>query len=251
MFAYTAPKNLLAGKTILITGAGAGIGRAAALSYAEHGAVVILTGRTEEKLEQVYDEIEQLGYPLPILFPIDMATATYDDYKALATAITEEFGHLDGLLHNAGILGDKRPIEHFKPEDWNEVMQVNVNAQFMLTKALLPALDSADTASIIFTSSSVGRKGRAFWGAYAVSKFATEGLMQVLADELSDTSDIRVNSLNPGATNTAMRRRAYPAEESNNNPEPQAIMPAYLYLMGKDSAGVNGQALNAQEGKPT
>ena len=168
------------------------------------------------------------------------------DYRDLHDVLDKEFGSLDGLLHNASMLGDRKPIAQTDSEEWMEVMQVNVNAEFMMTQALLPLMEKADNASIIFTSSGVGRTGRAYWGPYAVSKFATEGLMQTLADELENTSQIRVNSLNPGATNTGMRRSAYPAEDPNSNPAPEQIMPIYLYLMGEDSIGINGQALEAQ-----
>ncbi len=243
---YSAPPDLLAGRTILVTGAGDGIGRAAALAYAAHGATVILLGRTVEKLEAVYDAIEAAGGAQPAIFSMDLASAAESDYAGLAGAVGETFGRLDGLLHNAGILGERRPIENTTWKAWKQVMQVNVNAAFLLTRAMLPLLQAAPRASLVFTASGVGRKGRAYWGAYAVSKFATEGLMQVLADELENTSDVRVNSLNPGATNTAMRRAAYPGEEPAKNPSPAAIMPAYLYLMGDDSLGVHGQALDAQ-----
>ncbi|MBE9538782.1 MAG: YciK family oxidoreductase [Proteobacteria bacterium] len=243
---YVAPTDLLAGKIILVTGAGDGIGRAAALAYAKHGATLVLLGRTVEKLEAVYDEIEAAGYPQAAIFPLDLKTITEQECESLRDALEREFGALDGLLHNAGILGERRPIESATYPSWTEVMQVNVNAQFLLTQSLLPLLQAAPTASIIFTSSGVGRTGRAFWGAYAVSKFATEGLMQVLADELENISKVRVNSLNPGATNTAMRRTAYPGEKPSTNPSPKDIMPAYLYLMGKDSIGITGKAYNAQ-----
>lgn len=243
---YQAPADLLAGKTIVVTGAGDGIGRAAAISFAAHGASVILLGKTIAKLEAVYDEIEQAGYPQAAIYPIDFAGAQMADYEDMAVAIANNFACIDGLLHNAGILGERKAIAQSSETQWLELMQVNVNAQFMLTKALMPLLEQADSASIIFTSSGVGRKGRAYWGAYAVSKFATEGLMQVLADELENTSAIRVNAINPGATNTAMRRSAYPAENPDSNPSPEAIMPLYLYLMGPDSEAVNGQSLDAQ-----
>jgi NAD(P)-dependent dehydrogenase (short-subunit alcohol dehydrogenase family) len=242
---YQPPADLLQGKTILVTGAGDGIGRAAAITYAKHGATVILLGRTGSKLEQVYDAIEAAGCPTPALVEIDLATATEDNCIHLAAGLAEEFGHLDGLLHNAGILGERGPIESATYTSWQQVMQVNVNAQFLLTRYLLPLLQAAPTAAIIFTSSGVGRTGKAFWGAYAVSKFATEGFMQVLASELENTSRIRVNSLNPGATNTAMRRLAYPAEQPTDNPDAQHIMPVYLYLMGEDSAGITGQTFSA------
>ena len=243
---YQPENTLLQGKTVLVTGAGDGIGRAAALSYANHGATVILLGRTVAKLESVYDEIEAAGDPQPAIFPLDLNSAGNEEVIAMAQAIGENFGHLDGLLHNASVLGERRPIESATLAGWQEVMQVNVNAQFLLTRHLLPLLQAAPSASIIFTSSGVGRKGRAFWGAYAVSKFATEGFMQVLADELENTCKVRVNSLNPGATNTAMRRMAYPSETPTDNPYAEDIMPAYLYLMGEDSAEITGQALNAQ-----
>ncbi len=243
---YRPPITLLQGKTIMVTGAGDGIGRAAALAYAGHGATVILLGRTGSKLERVYDEIEAAGLPKPALVELDLATAAEENYVNLAAGLADEFGQLDGLLHNASILGERRPIESAGYAAWREVMQVNVNAQFLLTRHLLPLLQAAPAASIVFTSSGVGRTGKAYWGAYAVSKFATEGLMQVLADELENTSKVRVNSLNPGPTNTAMRRSAYPGETPTDNPAPEAIMATYLYLMGDDSAGITGRAFNAR-----
>jgi NAD(P)-dependent dehydrogenase (short-subunit alcohol dehydrogenase family) len=243
---YHAPEQLLANRTIVVTGAGSGIGKAAAKAYASAGAVVVLLGKTIENLETTYDEIEQAGHPTPAIYPIHFAGATMKDYGDLAVTLEQEFGHIDGLLLNAGILGDLKPIAQYNDENWQEVMQVNVNAQFMLTQALLPLLANSKDASIIFTSSSVGRKGRAFWGAYAVSKFATEGLMQVLSDEVSATTSIRVNAINPGATNTSMRHTAYPGEAPSTNPLPEHIMPLYLYLMGPDSIGVSGQSLDAQ-----
>ena len=244
---YSATPDLLAGKTILVTGAGDGIGRAAALAYAEHGATVVLLGRTVEKLEAVYDEIEAAAYPQAAIFPLDLNTATDAACEGLRDALEKEFGVLDGLLHNASILGERRPIESATLASWQEVMQVNVNAQFLLTRYLLPLLQAAPSASIVMTTSGVGRTGRAFWGAYAVSKFATEGFMQVLADELENISNVRVNTLNPGATNTAMRRSAYPGESPTDNPSPQDIMPTYLYLMGNASAAVTGKTFDAQQ----
>jgi NAD(P)-dependent dehydrogenase (short-subunit alcohol dehydrogenase family) len=243
---YTPAANILAEKVILVTGAGDGIGRAAAECFAGHGATVVLLGRTQEKLEAVYDAIENAGGAQPALFPLDLATASEDDYRGLASAMENTFGRLDGLLHNASLLGERRPIASASWQAWSEVMQVNVNAPFLLTKALLPLLEQAAQASVVLTSSGVGRRGRAYWGAYSVSKFATEGFMQVLADELENTSRVRVNSLNPGATNTAMRRAAYPAEAPTTNPSPANIMRSYLYLMSDDSSGVTGGAFSAQ-----
>lgn len=242
---YVASPQLLKGKTILVTGAGAGIGKAAALSFAKHGARVIILGRTTNKLEALYDEITTAGYPEPIIHPMDLQHANEEDYRVLGDSILEQFGSLDGLLHNAAILGPRSPIQFYPHESWMKVMQINVNAAYALSRALLPALQAAPAASIVFTSSSVGRKGRAYWGAYSVSKFAVEGLMQVLADELRQTSKVRVNSIDPGATRTAMRKDAYPAENPDTLPTPEEKLPLYLYLMGDDSAGVTGEALKA------
>lgn len=245
MFDYTAPTELLKGRTILVTGAGRGIGAEAARTYAAHGATVLLLGKTEKNLNAVYDEIVAAGHPKPVVIPLDLETASADAYQELGAMIEDEFGHLDGLLHNASILGPRTLLEQLSGENFAKVMQINVNATFMLTSAMLPLLRLSKDASVIFTSSSVGRKGRAYWGAYAVSKFATEGLMQVMADEMDDTA-IRANSINPGATRTNMRAHAYPGENPLNNPTPAEIMPLYLYLMGPDSKGVTGQAMNAR-----
>lgn len=245
MLEYQAAKDLLKDKTILVTGAGDGIGRAAAIAYAEHGATVILLGKTVSKLESVYDEIEQAGYPTPAIVPLDLKGATEQNYIDMAETIEQQFGHLDGVLHNASLLGVLGPFEHISMDSVKEVMQVNLIAEIMITKALLPVLKKAPLASIIFTSSSVGRQGRAFWGEYAISKFATEGMMQSIAHEYQGTN-LRANSINPGATRTKMRANAYPAENPQTLKAPEEIMPTYLYLMGDDSTAITGQQLNAQ-----
>ncbi|BAN49656.1 YciK family oxidoreductase [Metapseudomonas resinovorans] len=246
MFQYSARPDLLKDRVILITGAGRGIGAAAAKTFAAHGATVLLLGKTEASLNAVYDEIEAAGHPQPAVIPFNLETAQPHQYDELAATLEAEFGRIDGVLHNASILGPRTPIEQLSGDNFMRVMQVNVNAMFMLTSTLLPLLKLSPDASVVFTSSSVGRKGRAYWGAYAVSKFAAEGLMQVLADEVDGISSVRANSVNPGATRTDMRAQAYPGENPDKNPEPAAIMPVYLYLMGPDSAGVNGQAFDAQ-----
>lgn len=245
MFDYTAPADLLKDRIILVTGAGRGIGAEAARNYAALGATVLLLGKTEKRLNAVYDEIVAAGHSEPVVIPLDLEKASQEAYQELAAMIEAEFGHLDGLLHNASILGPRTPLEQLAGDNFAKVMQINVNAMFMLNSAMIPLLRLSKDASVVFTSSSVGRKGRAYWGAYAVSKFATEGLMQVMADELDDTT-IRANSINPGATRTDMRAHAYPGENPLNNPTPAEIMPLYLYLMGPDSSGVTGQAFNAQ-----
>ncbi|MBD9484642.1 YciK family oxidoreductase [Pseudomonas sp. PDM14] len=246
MFDYQARPDLLQGRVILVTGAGRGIGAAAAKAFAAHGATVLLLGKTEANLSAVYDEIEAAGHPQAAVIPFNLETALPHQYDELAAMLESEFGHVDGVLHNAAIVGPRTPLEQLSGDNFMRVMQINVNAMFMLTSTLLPLLKLSEDASVVFTSSSVGRKGRAYWGAYGVSKFATEGLMQTLADEVDGISNVRSNSINPGATRTSMRAMAYPGENPQNNPEPEAIMPAYLYLMGPDSKGVNGQAFDAQ-----
>ena len=246
MFNYDAPADLLQNKIILVTGAGSGIGRTAALTYARHGATVILLGRTTSKLEAVYDEIENNDWPQAAIYPMNLEGASEQDYANLAATLEREFDHLDGLLNNAALLGELKPIAQYDAETWHRVMQVNLNAPFLLTRELLPLLRNAEQASVIFTSSTVGHEGRANWGAYSVSKFATEGLMQTLADEEDGISHVRINSLNPGGTRTAMRATAFPAEAPDASPPPEEIMPLYLYLMGKDSLGLSGKAFHAQ-----
>ncbi|CAH9059027.1 putative oxidoreductase YciK [Pseudoalteromonas sp. CIP111854] len=245
MHYYKAPANALQNKTILITGAGDGIGRVAALTYAEYGATVILLGKTTQKLECVYDEIVNAGYPQPAIVPLDMRGATKQNYRDLAATIEQQFGKLDGLLNNASILGSLGPLEHFCVSTFENIMKVNVTAQAMITKYLFPLLRKAPHASVVFTSSGVGRKGREFWGPYAISKFATEGMMQTWAQEVGKTN-IRINCINPGATRTSMRASAFPGEDKDSLKTPEQLMSAYLYLMSDDSQKVNGQSIDAQ-----
>jgi len=244
MHNYQAPPDLLKDRVILVTGAGSGIGRAAALSFAAHGATVALLGRNEDNLEQVYDLISEAGQPEPLLIPFDLSAAAPGQFENLAGLLQQQLGRLDGLLHNAAWLGTLSPVEHFDAEVWFRVFQVNTHAPFLLTQACLELLRAAPNASVLFTSDRVGRKGKAYWGAYAASKFAQEGFMQTLADELENISQVRVNSIDPGPIRTRMRNLAYPGEDPATIPLPETIMPAYLYLMGPDSIGIHGQALN-------
>lgn len=245
MLDYQAPADLLAGRVILVTGASAGIGKAAALTYAKAGATVILLGRNVERLETVYDAIEAAGGPQPAIIPLDMLGATDQHYRDMAATIENQFGQLDGVLMNAGELGVLSPFDSIDDSTWDNVMKVNVDATFRMTRALLPLLKASDDGRLIFTSSGVGKKGRAYWGAYAVSKFATEGMMQVLADE-NEQGPLRVNCINPGATRTSMRAKAFPGEDPETLKTPEQLMPLYLYLMGPDSKGVNCQSVDAQ-----
>jgi len=245
MFDYQIKENTLSNKTILITGAGDGIGRQAALSYSKLGATVILLGKTVKKLEAVYDEIVELGLAEPAIIPLDLKGATKQNYIDMSNTIAEQFGQLDGVLLNASMLGELTPFTQIHEQIWNEVIQVNVTAQYLIAQALIPTLQLADKSSLVFTSSGVGHKGRAFWGPYSVSKFATEGMMQVIADEY-ENSGLRTNAINPGATRTNMRASAFPAEDKDALATAEDIMPLYVYLMSDESFNINGQTINAQ-----
>jgi NAD(P)-dependent dehydrogenase (short-subunit alcohol dehydrogenase family) len=247
---YQPRPDLLAARTIVVTGAGDGIGRTAARTLAHYGANVVLLGRSQEKLEQVYDLIQDATETKPVIVACDLETMPADGYDQLRDSIETQYGRLDGLLHNASLLGPRQPIEFYDVGEWPRIMQVNVNATFYLTRALLPLLQRGGDASIVFTSSSVGRRGRAYWGAYAVSKFAVEGLSQVLADELEDEGKVRVNTLNPGATRTRMRAQAYPGEDPDTVPTAEQHMDLYLYLLGPDSAGQTGGQFDARDWSP-
>lgn len=235
----------LAGRVIAITGPTRGIGHAVALACARHGAEVILVGRNIKKLEAVHAEIEAAGGVATIAV-LDMERSLANDYDAIAAGVQEHYGRLDGLLHNASILGSLAPVEHYDVPTWCRVLHVNVTAAFALTQVLLPMLKRSQDASVVFTSSSVGRRGRAYWGAYSASKFAVEGLSQVLAAEMEGISQIRVNTLNPGATRTLMRRQAFPSENPDDLPAPEQIVDSYLALLGPASRGVTGRSFEAQ-----
>lgn len=238
---YAPSKDLLQNRIILVTGAGDGIGRAVSKGLAAHGATVVLLGKTIRKLEAVYDEIMRADGPKPGIYPMDLMGATYKDYEDLVSILDKEYGRLDGLLHNAGILGERAPIEHYEIHIWQQVLQVNLTAPFALTKACLEILYKSPDASVVFTSSGVGRHPRAYWGAYAVSKAGIEALSAVLADETEFRGTIRVNTINPGSVATEMRRLAFPAEDRQKLLAPEKLVPAYTYLLGPDSKGITAQ----------
>jgi len=243
---YEAPDALLADRVIMITGASDGIGRALALRAAALGAQIILHGRNVAKLEAVYDEIEAMDSARsPSIAVLDLASADTDAYIALAESIEKEFGRLDGLVHNASILGQRLSIEQYDAAEWQRVLHVNLTAVFAMTQVLFPLLRAAGDASIVLTSSGVGRVGKPFWGAYSVSKFGIEALSQILAAE-NEHAGIRVNCVNPGPVRTGMRLQAYPAEDRDLLKTADEILAVYLFLLGPDSRGVTGMSLDAQ-----
>jgi len=242
---YSPGKDLLKGRVILVTGAGDGIGRAVSVALGAHGATVVLLGKTVKKLEATYDLLVAAGSPKPGIYPMDLMGAKYKDYEDLVGVLDKEYGKLDGLVHNAGILGERAPIEHHEIHIWQQVLQVNLTAPFMLSKACLELLYKSPDASVVFVSSGVARNPRAYWGAYSVSKAGIENLSKMLAEETEFRKTLRVNCINPGPVKTEMRRLAFPAEDRDKLATPEQIVGTYLYLLGPDSKGITGQQFDA------
>jgi NAD(P)-dependent dehydrogenase (short-subunit alcohol dehydrogenase family) len=240
---YQPPHESMAGQVAVITGAADGLGRALAVAAAGQGATVILLDRNVRKLELVYDAIEQSGGPQPAIYPLNLETATPEHFQELAATLEENFGRLDALVHNAATLGKLAPLEHAQVGAWFSTLQTNLTAPFLLTQQCLPLLRRAENGSILFIGDAVGRRARAYWGAYAVSKFGVEGLMQVLADELAENTRIRVNSIDPGAVRTGLRRTAYPGEDAQHLPTPEQVVGALLYVLGPQARHLHGQQL--------
>jgi len=238
---YQPALNLLRDRVVLVTGAGDGIGRAVALACATHGATVVLAGKTVKKLEAVYDELEQAGGPQPAIYPINLEGATPADYDQLARTIENQLGRLDGLVHCAALLPYLSRLKDHEAEDWMKVMQVNLNAPFLLTQALFGLLEASNSGRVIFTVDSVGTEGRAFWGAYGASKAGLDSLARIWAQEL-ENSHIRVNRVDPGPTLTALRKRVFPGEDNSALKRPEAVAPAYLWLLDPANP-VNGECL--------
>jgi NAD(P)-dependent dehydrogenase (short-subunit alcohol dehydrogenase family) len=241
---YDATPDLLKGRIILVTGAADGIGRAVVRGYAKYSATVIMLDRQRRKLEILYDEICEQDWPEPVIVVQDLTQATEETCQQIALGIDHDFGRLDGLLHNAAAINALTPLHSYTWKDWQTSIKVNLEIPFLLTRELFPLLKSSDSASVLFSSADVGRQGRAYWGAYAVAYFGIEGLAQVWSAETEVNTSIRFNTLDPGAVRTKMRGRLYPGEVPENHPTPEDIVPAYLYLMGKDSRHVNGMALS-------
>ena len=240
---YKVKQNELNSKVILVTGANKGFGLAISMDLAKAGATVIMLGRDLSSLEYAYDAVVDAGYKEPILYPLDLEGASPENYQELQDNIIEKFNRLDGLIHNAAILGTQMPIDQYDIKLWYSTLQINLSAPFMLTQFLIPALKKSDDARILFLSSSVGRKARAYWGAYSVSKFGLEGLAMTLSEELEKTK-IKVNTINPGKMRTEMRRTAYPAEDASTLPKPEEKSTIIVYLLSKEAERINGEQLS-------
>jgi NAD(P)-dependent dehydrogenase (short-subunit alcohol dehydrogenase family) len=244
---YQAPQDLLKGRVILITGAGQGIGKTAALTFAAHGATVILHGRSVKKLEAVYDEIEAAGHPQPAIFPLDLNKAEDKDFAAMAAGIGGQLGRLDGILHNAAKLDRPQPLEDQTLAQWLPLLRINLAAPFALTRACLPLLKASPDASILMTSETHGHTPTAFWGGFAVAKSGVETLVKIWAQELEVYPTLRINTVVPGPVQSPQRIRTYPGERKDSLPKPETLMPLYLYLMGPDSRGTSGQIIEANQ----
>ena len=238
---YSASADLLKDRVILVTGAGQGLGRAAALTFARYGATVILHGRKVKKLEAVYDEIEAIGKAQALIFPLDFERAEDKDYALLTQAIAEQLGRLDGILHNAAFLYDLSPLEYQTAAQWRTMFQINLIAPFAVTKACLPLLKASPDASIIMTSSTQGNQPSAYWGGFAVAKAGVDALVKIQADEWEALPNLRINSIVPGVVNSPQRIKTHPGELKRTMRQPDDLMHNYLYLMGPDSKGVSGK----------
>lgn len=236
----------LAGRQILITGASRGLGQAIATACAAAGAQTILLARDVRALETTADALVAAGYREPRLLPMNLESAGVDHYAQVRDLLLEQCGMLDGVVLNAGMLGDLSAFANIEPAIWARVFQVNVHANFLLLQACLPLLQAAPRAAVLAVSSGVGRKGRAYWGAYAASKFALEGMVQVLADEWRDSTALSINSVNPGRCRTRMRAAAYPAEDVDTLPLPAALAPGFVFLLSEAARHFNGRQFDLQ-----
>ena len=243
---YKVQEGELEGKVVLVTGANRGFGLAITMDLAKAGATVIMLGRDLGSLEYAYDAVVDAGYKEPILYPLDLEGATPENYQELQDNILDKFKKLDGLIHNAAILGTQMPIDQYDIKLWYSTLQINLSAPFMLTQFLIPALMKSNDARILFLSSTVGRKARAYWGAYSVSKFGIEGFAKTLSEELEKTQ-ITVNTINPGKIRTEMRRTAYPAEDASTVPRPEEKSSVIVYLLSNEGSKINGEQLTIVE----
>jgi len=239
---YEINEGDLEGKVILVTGANRGFGLAMTMDLSKAGATVIMLGRDLGSLEYAYDVVIDKGFQEPILYPLDIEGATPENYQSLQDDIFNQFEKLDGLIHNAAILGTMMPVDQYDIKLWYSTLQINLNGPFMMTQFLIPLLNKSDDARILFLSAEQGREAKAYWGAYGVSKFAVEGFSKTLSEELEKTN-IRVNTLDPGVMRTEMRRAAYPAEDTTKTPLPESKSPAIVYLMLPVSSKYNGKKL--------
>ena len=229
-----------AGRAVLVTGAGAGLGRSVAIGAARCGAEVILLGRTVTKLEATHDRIVESGGPPPVMYPMDLAGAGLEDYEELARRVEQAYGGLHGIVHAAAAFSGLAPLAHLEPGDWLRTLHVNLTASYLVTAACLPLLQRRPDSAVVFVGDAVGRRARAYWGAYAVSKAGVEGLAKVLAEEVEAAGAPRVACVDPGPMRTALRRRAFPAEPADSVSEPDAVAGGLLFALDPAAPIANG-----------
>lgn len=234
-------------RVILVTGAGQGIGQAAALALAQAGATVVLMGRNEKKLAKVYDAIEAAGGPRPAAVPMDLAKAGEAELTQLGVVLNKEFGRLDGILHAANGFAHLSPLSNQKLDEWMEQFRVNVAAPFAMTRALLPLLAAAPDASVLVLGETHGLDPKAYWGGYAVSKAGQQTWVKIAADEWDNQENLRINLLVPGPIHSPFRTKTHPAEAWSTLPEIAAIVPSLLYWLGPQSRGQSGKVLRFNE----
>ena len=237
---YSPVRGAFAGRAVLVTGAGDGLGRSVAIGAARCGAEVILLGRTVAKLEATHDRIVESGGPTPAIYPMDLAGAGRTDYEELAQRIVEAYGALHGIVHAAATFSGLAPLAHLEPGDWLRTLHVNLTAPYLVTTACLPLLQRVPDATVVFVGDALGRRVRAYWGAYAVSKAGVEGLAKVLAEEVEAAGTPRVTCVNPGPMRTSLRRRAFPAEPSDSASEPDAVAGGLLFALDPAAPIENG-----------
>lgn len=240
---YQPQPDCLKGRVILVTGAGSGLGREAAIAYARHGATVALLGRNEKKLDPIYDEILAIGGPEPAMFPFDLEAADDSGFERLAGTISYHLKRLDGILHSAASFFQLTPLNQQTLTQWNTLLKVNLAAPYALTRACLPMLEASPDASVIFTGETHGLHPAAYWGGYAVSKSGLEALATIFSQELERLPNIRINILIPGPVNSPLRRKTHPGEDPDQLPQPADLLPWYLWLMGPDSRDVRGKTI--------
>jgi NAD(P)-dependent dehydrogenase (short-subunit alcohol dehydrogenase family) len=234
--------SALSGRIALVTGASRGIGRAAALALAKAGAHVILVARTVGGLEEADDEIQKVG-GTATLVPMNLRDG--DAIDRLGASIFERWGRLDAFFGNAGVLGQLTPLAHLEPKVFQEVMEVNVTANWRLIRSLDPLLRLSDAGRVLFVTSGAARKHTAYWGAYSISKAALESMALTYAAECEGTK-IRVNLINPGPMRTAMRRKAMPGEDPATLPVPEEMTPKIVEMLSPEFDG-NGTSFNVQK----
>jgi NAD(P)-dependent dehydrogenase (short-subunit alcohol dehydrogenase family) len=244
---YQPTPDLLEGRVILVTGAGRGIGRVAALTFAQHGATVILHGRDVAKLEKVYDEIETAGGPQPTILPLDLAGARDKDFENMALAIETQLGRLDGVLHNASHFDHLGPLDQQRLDAWLNSLRVNLAAPFALTRACTYLLKASADAAVVLTAETHALAPKAYWGPLAVAKSGLVTLAKIQAEEWDMQPHLRINVLVPGSVDAPQRQQTHPGESRASRATPMQLMPAYLYLLGPDSRGVSGEIIFAQD----